>query len=117
MRLRLVVVHQEVFSEEAQLGSAGSAFGGVVIAEIPDIKDCAEIQKPYPDDEGARVREKTDVRGGEAGCRRLYLETHTNLAAALYEKLVFRMIDKPDFVMHGAMNIRSWIRWQTLSMK
>lgn len=35
MRLRLVVVHQEVFSEEAQLGSAGSAFGGVVIAEIP----------------------------------------------------------------------------------
>ncbi|MEO2782809.1 hypothetical protein [Ligilactobacillus ruminis] len=85
--------------------------------KFPDIKDCAEIQKPYPDDEGARVREKTDVRGGEAGCRRLYLETHTNLAAALYEKLVFRMIDKPDFVMHGAMNIRSWIRWQTLSMK
>ncbi len=32
MRLRIVVVHQEVFSEEAQLGSA---FGGVVIAEIP----------------------------------------------------------------------------------
>lgn len=51
--------------------------------KFSDIKDCAEIQKPYPDDEGARVREKTDVRGGEAGCRRLYLETHTNLASAI----------------------------------
>lgn len=87
--------------------------------KFPDIKDCAEIQKPYPDDEGALVREKTDVRGGEAGFRQLYLETHMNLAAAvaLYEKLGFRMIYKPDFVLHGTMNIRSWIRWQTLSMK
>lgn len=36
----------------------------------------------------------------------MYLETHTNLQAAIhvYEKCGYRNIPKPDFVVHSAMN-------------
>ena len=41
-----------------------------------------------------------------AGYHSLYLETHTNLEAAmgLYEKLGFRQIEKPAAVLHSTMN-------------
>ncbi len=42
----------------------------------------------------------------EAGYRKLYLETHTNLSAAmkLYEKLGFHQIEKPAAVVHSTMD-------------
>ncbi len=91
---------------------SGTAFGGVGIAEFPDIKDCAEIQKLYLDDAakglgfGRKLMEEAEKQAEKRGYRRLYLETHTNLVAAiaLYEKLGFSRIDKPDFVLHGTMN-------------
>ena len=47
---------------------------------------------------------------GAAGYRFLYLETHTNLEAAigLYEKLGFRRIEKPETVLHSTMNRFFW---------
>lgn len=40
------------------------------------------------------------------GYRRLYIETHSNLEAAigLYEKLGFHRINKPKTVLHSTMN-------------
>ena len=42
----------------------------------------------------------------EAGYKQLYLETHSNLRAAmkLYEKLGFRQIERPQTVLHGTMD-------------
>ena len=42
----------------------------------------------------------------EAGYKKLYLETHSNLKAAmgLYEKLGFRQIERPASVLHGTMD-------------
>ncbi len=38
--------------------------------------------------------------------KKLYLETHSDLKAAirLYEKLGFKEIDRPVFVLHGTMD-------------
>ena len=40
------------------------------------------------------------------GYGRMYLETHTNLQAAMhiYEKSGYQMIDKPEAVVHATMN-------------
>ena len=40
------------------------------------------------------------------GYGRMYLETHTNLEAALhiYEKSGYQRIDKPEAVVHATMN-------------
>lgn len=45
-------------------------------------------------------------RAREFGCRRIYLETHTNLAAAIhvYERSGYREIPHPAGVVHGTMN-------------
>ena len=42
----------------------------------------------------------------ELGYRKMYLETHTNLAAAIhiYEKSGYREIEKPAEVVHSTMN-------------
>ena len=42
-----------------------------------------------------------------AGYKKLYLETHSRLTAAveLYEKLGFRRIEKPSQMNHGTMDL------------
>ena len=42
----------------------------------------------------------------ELGYRRMYLETHTNLEAAirLYEKCGYYLIEKPEAIVHSSMN-------------
>ena len=42
----------------------------------------------------------------EMGYRQIYLETHTNLEAAvrLYERCGYHEIPKPEFVIHSTMN-------------
>lgn len=42
----------------------------------------------------------------EAGYKQLYLETHSNLKAAmsLYEKPGFKKIQRPETVLHGTMD-------------
>ncbi len=94
------------------LGEQGEVTGGVGIAEFDGIEGCAELQKLYLDDSA-----KGKGRGKElmhlavnwavsSGYKKIYLETHTNLAAAmgLYEKMGFRQIEKPCSTAHNTMN-------------
>lgn len=90
--------------------------GGVGVAEFAGVARCAEIQKLYLTDEakgkgfGRQLMAVAEEFAGAAGYRFLYLETHTNLEAAigLYEKLGFRRIEKPETVLHSTMNRFFW---------
>lgn len=90
----------------------GTVLGGVGVAAFAAIDHCAEIQKLYLSDAAkGRGLSKLLMREAEdfarsAGYTTLYLETHTNLTAALglYEKLGFRQIERPAAVLHSTMN-------------
>lgn len=90
----------------------GTVIGGVGVAEFPGFQLCAEIQKLYLSDRekgkglGKKLIQIAEEFARSAGYDVLYLETHTNLKAAigLYEKLGFRQIEKPDAVLHSTMN-------------
>ena len=70
--------------------------GGVGIAEFDGLCDCAEIQKLYLDDSskgkgyGKELMKIAENEARKSGYKQLYLETHSNLTAAiyLYEKTV-----------------------------
>lgn len=91
---------------------AGNVIGGIGIAEFEGFELCAEIQKLYLVDEakgkglGWTLLAKAEEYARKLGYQQLYLETHTNLQAAirLYEKNGFYLIEKPDCVLHGTMN-------------
>lgn len=94
------------------LDDGGALAGGIGLAEFPLFDDCAELQKLYLSDAvkgrglGYRLIERVEDAGRERGYRRIYLETHTNLRAALhiYEKSGYIAIDKPEAVVHATMN-------------
>ena len=94
------------------LDEADRVIGGVGIAEFKGIEDCAEMQKLYLDDSAkGKGYSKELVAAAEnwardAGYKKLYLETHSNLTVAmkLYEKLGFKQIEKPSCVVHGTMD-------------
>ncbi len=94
------------------LGEHGEVIGGVGIAEFDGMEDCAELQKLYLDDAAkgkgwGKELMLLAIRWAESsGYKNLYLETHTNLAAALclYEKMGFRQIEKPCSTIHQTMN-------------
>ena len=98
---------------EVLLDDAGGLLGGVGIAELPQIEGCAELQKLYlqPAARGRGLGRKMIAHiEGEAsalGYRRIYLETHSNLKAAirLYEAMGYRRVPRPDFVVHSAMDV------------
>lgn len=91
----------------------GKVLGGIGIDEFPGFGRCAEIQKLYLTEEvqgkglGKALMETAEKYAVQAGYERLYLETHTNLEAAihLYEKLGFHKIQKPREVQHSTMNL------------
>lgn len=86
--------------------------GGVGLAEFPYFENCAELQKLYLTDAakgsgmGYEMMRHVERKAKELGYDRVYLETHTNLAAAIhiYEKLGYRQIEKPAGVVHATMN-------------
>lgn len=90
----------------------GKVIGGVGIADIRLFDDCAELQKLYLSDEAkgngfSRLMMKSaENKALELGYKRIYLETHTVLEAAisLYEKLGYKCIEKPAGIVHSAMN-------------
>ena len=90
----------------------GEVLGGAGYAECSAFEDCAELQKLYLSDSakgkglGRRLMETVEDRARQAGYRRLYLETHSSLDAAigLYEKRGYRSIDRPPSVQHGTMD-------------
>ena len=90
----------------------GALAGGIGLAEFPLFENCAELQKLYLSDAvkghglGYRLIEKIEEAARELGYSQIYLETHTNLRAALhiYEKSGYVAIDKPEAVVHATMN-------------
>ena len=94
------------------LDENGQVIGGAGIAEFDGFTACAELQKLYLADAakgkgyGTELLRTAEAWARRAGYRRLYLETHTNLVAAmhLYEKMGFRQIERPTGVVHGTMD-------------
>ncbi len=90
----------------------GKIIGGIGLAEIDFFEDCAELQKLYLTDSakgrgiGYDMIDFIENKARELGYKRMYLETHTNLAAAIhiYDKCGYKEIEKPDAVVHATMN-------------
>ena len=91
----------------------GEVIGGVGYERLPYIDACAELQKIYLKDEvkgkgyGKKLMAFLEDRAKSNGYEKVYLETHSCLkeAISLYKKLGYCPIDKPDFVIHSAMDM------------
>ena len=89
-----------------------NAIGGIGFAEFAPIENCAELQKLYLADSakgkgyGYKLIEFIEDKMREKGYSISYLETHHNLQAAmhLYKKCGYENIERPESVMHGAMD-------------
>ena len=90
----------------------GRLVGGIGLAEIGIFPDCCELQKLYLDDSvkgrglGYQMIARVEETAGQLGYRRVYLETHTNLKAAMhiYGKSGYREIERPESVVHSTMD-------------
>ena len=90
----------------------GCVAGGIGYAEFPGFPLCCELQKLYLDDKvkghgyGYDLIAFIEAKAREKQYERIYLETHTNLQAAIheYEKCGYREIARPESVAHGSMN-------------
>lgn len=86
--------------------------GGIGLAELGFMDDTAELQKLYLTDAAKgqglsyKLIELVEETSLNKGYKRIYLETHTNLKAAihLYEKCGYKLIEKPKEVVHSSMN-------------
>lgn len=93
------------------LDDTGTLVGGIGFDRLARISDCAELQKMYLDDsvKGQGLSyiliEFVEAQMLKAGFNKAYLETHSNLEAAIhvYEKCGYKPIDRPTEVEHGAM--------------
>mgnify|MGYP000220454452 CR=1 FL=1 len=93
-------------------GDDKQIIGGVGIAEFEKIDCCAEIQKLYLADAakgkglGRMLMQTAENFAKERNYKKLYLETHSDLTAAirLYERLGFKEIERPPFVIHTTMD-------------
>ena len=91
---------------------ADNVLGGVGLAEFSGIEDCAELQKLYLNDHvkgrglSYDLMKKVEATARDLGYKRMYLETHDNLKAAihLYEKCGYKEIERPKAVVHSTMN-------------
>ncbi|MCR4901453.1 MAG: GNAT family N-acetyltransferase [Butyrivibrio sp.] len=90
----------------------GKIIGGVGFAKFDLLEKTAELQKLYLADSakgsglGYELMTLVEEKMKEAGFKYSYLETHDNLKIAIhiYEKCGYIQIDKPDNVVHSAMN-------------
>jgi len=90
----------------------GSVIGGIGLAEFSGFPECCELQKLYLADAakgrglGYRMIAHIEACARDMGYRQIYLETHTNLQAAIhiYEKSGYREIPQPESVVHSTMN-------------
>lgn len=90
----------------------GQVIGSVGLAEFDGFESCCELQKLYLDDMvkgrrlGYRLLAFIEERAKEMGYKKMYLETHTNLKAAihLYEKTGYKQIERPQSVVHSTMD-------------
>ncbi len=92
--------------------SDGRVVGGIGFEKTDIVPESAELQKIYLDDSvkgkglSYYLIEFIEERMREAGVKNSYLETHTNLEAAIYvyEKLGYKRIDRPANVGHSTMD-------------
>ncbi len=86
--------------------------GGIGLAEFNGFDKCCELQKLYLSDEakgqglGYKMIKYIEDKARELGYEQMYLETHTNLEAAIhiYEKMGYSLIGRPKCVVHSTMN-------------
>lgn len=86
--------------------------GGIGLSRLDFFDDCAELQKLYLTDAakgsgiGYTMIEKIEEKARELGYKKIYLETHTNLGAAIhiYEKSGYALTEKPPEAVHSTMN-------------
>ena len=85
--------------------------GGIGFAEFTPFQDCAELQKLYLSDSvkghgfGYMLISYVEDKMLQMGYKASYLETHSNLKAAIhiYEKCGYIAIERPKEVVHGAL--------------
>lgn len=90
----------------------GAVTGGVGLAQFEGLPGCCELQKLYlsPAAQGRglgyRMIRFIEDRARALGYRQIYLETHTNLQAAIheYERSGYRQIPRPAAVVHTTMD-------------
>lgn len=90
----------------------GEIIGGIGLAEFSGLDDCCELQKLYLCNAakgrglGYQMIAYIEDQARQMGYRQIYLETHTNLQAAIhiYEKSGYQKIARPESVVHGTMN-------------
>ena len=90
----------------------GAVTGGVGLAQFEGLPGCCELQKLYlsPAAQGRglgyRMIRFIEERARALGYRQMYLETHTNLQAAIheYERSGYRQIPRPAAVVHTTMD-------------
>ncbi|MDO5477371.1 MAG: GNAT family N-acetyltransferase [Eubacteriales bacterium] len=90
----------------------GEPAGGIGLAELPFFENCCELQKLYLSESlqgrgiGYQMISLIEEQARLRGYQRIYLETHTNLEAAIhiYEKSGYREIPRPEAVVHSTMN-------------
>ncbi len=88
----------------------GTFIGGIGLAAFDG--DCCELQKLYLTDAakgqglGLQMIAYIEDRAREMGYGRMYLETHSNLQAAIhiYEKAGYTKIARPESVVHSTMD-------------
>ena len=86
--------------------------GGIGLDYCPLFDECAELQKLYLADSakgyglGYRLISYVEDKMKEKGYKASYLETHTNLSAAMhiYEKSGYCNIARPKEIVHSAMD-------------
>ena len=89
-----------------------TVIGGIGIAEFDDLPGCCELQKLYLDESargqgmGYEMIRHMEAQAKALGYDRIYLETHSNLAAAIheYERSGYREIQRPASVIHTTMD-------------
>lgn len=90
----------------------GVVIGGVGVAEFDGFEDCCEMQKLYLDGSargqglGYEMIRVIEDRARGLGYKRIYLETHSDLQAAIheYERSGYRQIHRPEAVVHTTMD-------------
>lgn len=94
------------------LTEAGRLVGGIGLAPFEGFERCCELQKLYLDSSargkglGYKLISFIEQQARLMGYERIYLETHTNLAAAMhiYERSGYVLIPRPAAVVHSTMN-------------
>ena len=89
-----------------------AVIGGIGLAEFDGFPDCCELQKLYLADShqghgtGYQMIGFIEKEARAKGYKSIYLETHTNLQAAIhiYERAGFEEIPRPGSVVHSTMN-------------